>query len=333
MPYGRRRYAPKRRRTTYRKRTLSRKNIRRRTSAKSQSRQIAQLTRQVSKINRQQYERFSTEWQRDNLSVESFTTAGFPYVCPVPYMPMDPNDTYNPGSGITTRWKDNLAIATQPYYTKSIVFGCSQAAFNTPLLEHTGGKIKWQMTSTEPSMSKITLALISLKHSIADQKTVDNNLLGDSSVPYGPPVSPQECIIDDVDYHVHSGAGATGAATTSFGTTFNRKYWNVHYQREITFGHPGATNVAQNVNPANSTPANNSLVATGSIKIPAAGLIRSVSLPNDPVRISQNAMELGLIDQSNEKCKYLVAISNGVSADQEQIFLGFVATDYYKAVV
>ena len=330
MPYGRR--APKRRRTTYRKRTLSRKNIRRRTSAKSQSRQIATLSRAVSKINRTNYERFSTSWQRDNLTIETLLTPGTPYICPIPYMAMDPDDKFNPGSGITTQWRDSLGIATQPYFTKKVVFGCSEQAYNTPVLEHTGGMIKWQMTSTEPSMSKVTLALISLKDAQSDQKTVDNNLLGDSLVPYGPPQT-ADGIIRDVDFHIHTGEGSAGAATTYFGATFNRKYWNVHYQRELTFGHPGATNVASNANPANTSPANNSLVHTGTIKISAAGSIRSVALPNSPVRTVQNAMELGLLDQENGKAKYLVCLSNGVTIDQESLFLGMSVTDYYKAAV
>jgi len=330
MPYGRR--APKRRRSTYRKRTLSRKSIRRRTSAKSQSRQIATLARQVSKINRTNYERFSTTWQRDNLTCETLLTPGTPYICPIPYMAMDPDDKYNPGTGITTRWRDSLAIATQPYFTKKVVFGCSDQAYNTPCLEHTGGMIKWQMTSTEPSMSKVTLALISLKDAQSDQKTVDNNLLGDSIVPYGPPTS-ADGIIRDTDFHLHTGVGAAGSSDTYFGCTFNRKYWNVHYQRELTFGHPGATNLVTNVSANNTNPANNALVHTGTIKIPAAGEIRSVSLPNDPVRTVQNAMELGLLDQENGKAKYLVCITNGVVLDAETIFLGMSVTDYYKAAV
>ncbi len=331
MPYGRR-PTRRRRRTTYRKRTLSRKSIRRRTSAKAQSRQISQLARQVSKINRTNYERFSTSWQRDNLTIETLLTAGTPYICPIPYMAMDPDDRYNPGSGITTQWRDSLGIATQPYFTKKVVFGCSDQAYNTPVLEHTGGMIKWQMTSTEPNMSKVTLALISLKDAQSDQKTVDNNLLGDSVVPYGPPTS-ADGIIRDTDYHLHTGVGAAGSSDTYFGATFNRKYWNVHYQRELTFGHPGATNIPSNANPANTNPANNALVHTGTIKIPAAGEIRSVSLPNEPTRKTQNAMELGLLDQENGKAKYLVCLSNGVTVDQESIFLGWSATDYYKAAV
>ena len=336
MPYARGRRPMRRRRTSYRKRVLSRKNIRRRTSAKSQSRQIATLTRAVRKINRTQHETFCTYWQRNSLPVESLTTAGLPYICPVPFVPMDPQDLYLPGQGVTTKWRDNLQIASQPFYTKQLMFGYSDAALNSGHLTHTGGTIKYQMTSTEPSLSCVTLALISLKKDIADQKVVDNRLL-ESTVPYGP-YQAGDALINGTDFHTHDGTGATGAADTTFGTVFNRKYWNVHYQRNIRFGHPGASNTASNVNPSNTNPANNSLVATGTIKIPAAGEIRSAAnnLGNPATAMTttrQNALQLGLLDQQNEKAKWLVCFSNGVTADNEAIFLGFVATDYYKAVV
>jgi len=306
------------------------------TSAKSQSRQIATLARQVSKINRTQHETFCTYWQRNSLPVESIATAGLPYVCPVPYMAMDPQDKWLPGGGVTTKWRDTLGLAAQPFFTKQLMFGYSDAALNTGLLTHTGGTIRYQMTSTEPSLSCVTIALISLKKDIADQKTADNNLVT-SVVPFGPTQS-TDALVNGTDFHTHDGAGGAGAADTTFGTIFNRKYWNVHYQRNIRFGHTGASNTAQNVNPANTNPANNALIATGTIKIPAAGEIRSVANnPGNPATsmttARQNALQLGLLDQSNEKAKYLVCFSNGVTADQEAIFLGFVATDYYKAVV
>lgn len=319
------------------KRTLSRKNIAKRTSAKSQSRQIATLSRAVSKLNRTQYETVRTVWQRNALPIETVATPGFPYMCPIPRMAMDPNDQYAPGSGLTTQWTDTLSVASQPYFQKSIVFGCSSAALNTPSLTHTGGTLKYQLNCNDVGITKATIALISLKDAAADQKTVDNGLRFRSSPPFGPSAnSTQGATIKlNTDYVLNDGVGSAGSGNTFFGTTFNRKYWNVHYQRECTFGHPEADNITDNINPANTNPANNALIKSGTIKLPAYGEIRSFATrnPQQPDSQGQNAMELGLYDEQQEKALYLVVTSNGVTADNEGLFLGLLGCDYYKAAV
>ena len=48
----------------------------------------------------------------------------------------------------------------------------------------------------------------------------------------------------------------------------------VHYKRSINFSHPGATNLVTNVNPANTNTRNNALIAEGTIRVPAGGVIR-----------------------------------------------------------
>lgn len=333
MPYGRRRPTLKRRRTTYRKRTLSRKAIRKNTGARAQSKQIATLSRQVKRLNATQHETIRTHWQRNNLPCETIATSGFTYMCPIPYMPMDPEDQWNPGSGVTTRWRDSLGLAAQPYYEKEIFFGCSDAALNTGHCTHTGGTLKYQMSCNDEGMTKCTIALISLKDKIADQKTVDNGLRYTTTPPYGP--STQDPLREGTDYVLHDGSGSAVAGDTSWGCTFNKQYWNVHYQRECTFGHIGADGIASNASANNTNPANNALVKSGTIKIPGAGSFVSATTKEELGGIVkvQNALELGLYDEQQEKVKYLVVISNGVTADNEGLFLGLHVVDYYRAVV
>lgn len=204
---------------------------------------------------------------------------------------------------------------------------------DTNTIRHTGGVLKWQMSSTEPDMSKVSLFLIRPKQGVADQLTADRQLLGDGTVPYGPQDGNVNLVLG-LDYVCHDGQHSTGAPSTYFGAQMNPKFWNVLYHREITFGHPNAQGFQQNATANNASPANNALTASGTIKLPAAGLIKSasklpISSPSDP----DAANQLGLLDQRNEDSCYLVAIQNGVTADNESITLGFMALDYYDASV
>lgn len=334
MPYARRPrgWKSRRRRTT--KRTLSRKNIRKRTGARSQSKQIASLARSVSKLNRNQTERVVTHWQRNSLPCQTVLTDGKAYMCPMPYNAMDPLDRYNPGSGITTKWTDSLALAAQPFFTKKLLFGYSDAALGTGVVEHTGGLIQYQITSDEPSFSRVTLALVRPKKAQADQITIDKSLIT-GTVPYGPA---NDYFVKGVDYECHNAQGGSGAANTYFGTVINRKYWDVLFSRDLAFGHVGATNQTSNVNPANTNPLNNALIATGTIKLPAAGRIVSTSGPylgggTPAIGDSQCALQLGALDGENHKNCFLVLIQNGVSADSENINLGLSVSDYYKCSI
>jgi len=336
MPYGRRpRRTLKRRRTTYRKRTLSRKAIRKNTGARAQSKQIATLSRQVKRLNATQHETIRTHWQRNNLPVETLATPGYPYMCPIPYAAMDPNDFYNPGTGITTQWTDTLAVAAQPVFTKDIFFGCSDAALNTGTVTHMGGTLKYQLSNNDEGFRRCTIALLSLKTPCADQKTIDNELRARTAPPYGPSANTAAPLRKGTDYVIHSGAGSGAAGDTSWGCIFNKQYWNVHYQRDCAFGHIGADGIQSNASSANTNPLNNALVATGTIKIPGTGDMKSFATKEEMggAPAVQNALELGLYDERQEKAKFLVVISNGISGDNEGLFLGFHVVDYYKAVV
>ena len=124
------------------------------------------------------------------------------------------------------------------------------------------------------------------------------------------------------------------------GTVFNRKMWTVHYSRTVNFSHPGSSKLSDNVNPANTDPRNNSIIAEGSIKLSAGGVIKcfnnqalDVAGANDRGFKPTNASQIGFIDEQNEKTQYLVIVNNGVSADLETVNLSLLCKDYYKAVV
>lgn len=124
------------------------------------------------------------------------------------------------------------------------------------------------------------------------------------------------------------------------GTMMNKKYWNVHYSREVNFSHPGSgTTFATTVNASNTSPKNNSIIATGTVKLSPGGVIKCFNTqeaqgpsPDNGSKVV-NASQIGFVDEQNEKTQYLVIINNGISTDLETINASLLVKDYYKAVV
>lgn len=305
-------------------RALKRKNVKRKTSARSQSKQILALSKQVSTLTKRTKSTFATTYQRDSIAIDSVTGGATCFICPLPYLPCDPYQT-----GVTNpdnQWGDNLYNANQNAYMKTCMFQPPPSIQNSQELYHTGGVIKWQMVSNEPSYSKVTLALISPKNKFADQLLIDRGL----QTGVKPGANGQ--LQFGTDYICHTGTGNSTSPTTYFGTTINRKLWTVHKMKEVGFSHPGGANMATNVNPANTNPLNNATVATGSWKIPAGHLVVNCSdRPDGSTSNPIAAIQAGILDAKQEKMVYLVAIQNGAKIDGEVISLGFQVTDYYTA--
>ena len=309
-------------------RKLRSRNIKRNTGAKAQSKQIAALSRQVTKMNKEQLARVRTCWQRNNLPIGTGGAIPITYVCPIPYAPCDPlGNSPVPAAQL---WSDNRVIASQPTFTKRIVFGYPEAAANSNKVYHTGGKLRYQIFTEEPSYTKITIALIRPKRKQSDQLSIDRGLKGTSGL--SGEAGSASLLYDDLDYTVHNGAG--GVLDTYYGAEINRKYWDVLYTREIALGaikDLSASNVTR-VTPVDR-PKNNSLVATGSIRLPAGGEIKAVGHQTSANDSPATALEQQYLDQRNEDSCYLVAINNDLQIDTQNISMGFVVTDYYNAVV
>lgn len=311
---------------------LRKRNVQRRTSAKAQSRQIMALSRSVSSITRKQFARVHTTWQRNMLAVEGTTGGIQAYVCPLPYAPGNPVGASQPGGQVT--WTDNLSLAAQATFSKKAVFGVAREAATSNEIYHTGGCLKWQMVTNEPTFSKYYLFLIKPKPGMADQLvkdrqfkqgTVLNSTLGAAA-----------SLTQDLDYVVHE-EGLTGG--TLFGAQMNPKYWSVLYQREITLGRneAGAQDAEQIFNyNAPGDPGRTGLTARGTIKLPAGGMLKNASVASQSGtgNTSQaTSWEVGYGDQENEGGCFLVCINNGVSVDGQVCKLGFIVHDYYKACV
>lgn len=309
---------------------LRRRNIKRKTGSKSQSKQILALTRQVKSLTKTTRTRFHMAWQKNTGAMDGPLGLAYMYVCPINYMPSDP---YQVGStNVFHTWADNAKIPGPTTFSKNVLFQQPDYVSNCKTIYHTGSTIKYQITTTEPSYTKLNIALIRPKKKYADQLTTDRGLL--SGAP-GTPGS-QAILSEGVDFTAHNGASDISSAPTDtvFGLLWNKQYWDVLYNREVGFTHPGAQNIASNANPANTDPKNNSLIHTGFIRVPAGGIINNVSFQqsNPDVRTGTvNAIETGILDSRYEDMCYLTVYQNGSSVDGETTQLAFRVLDSYVA--
>ena len=312
---------------------LKRKNVRRHTGAKSQSRQIMALSRQVSNITKRQFASCHTTWQRASAAIDrDVGSQGTAYVCPIPYVPCSPTGAV---AGSQSFWTDNLA-PTVGSYGKKVVFGLPENAAGSNEIYHTGGSIKWQMTTNEPSLTKYTLFLIRPKKVYADQLVKDRNLK--SGAIFGGSSS----LTEDLDYIVHNPGAVAGLTQTYFGAQMNRKYWDVLYTRNVTLGTPGGyggvpTDFPTGLRTVDATSGGSSTsmsMASGTIKLPAGGLVKlsAVAPQQGGTNASQaTSWEVEYADQTNEAGVYLVCINNGITTDGESANLAMIVHDYYKA--
>lgn len=308
---------------------LKTKNIKRRTGARAQSKQIVALSKQVTSLTKSNYETIQTFWERQDLSIDTVLGGTNAYVCPIPKsMGNCFNQSTIDTSGLGDRrlkWTDNLVIAAQPFYQKTAIFGSSDAARNSPESNHMGGVLKWRLSNFEPSFSTYSVFLLSPKSRQADQLITDRKLKG--TVGGHNPGSGAELAAFE-DYITHG---------SIMGTQFNRKYWNIDYHREVNFGHPGSTTLQLTAQANNTSPLNNALIATGTIKLKPGGTIKCFNKQeNNNERVGRfpvNASQIGYVDEKNEKIQYLVVVNNGAGADVQTVNLALLVRDYYKVVV
>lgn len=311
-----------------RPKVLKRKNIRRRTGNKSQSKQIMALNRGLNALTRQNFARIRTCWQRDKIGIIPNTVGNRLYMCPLPYAPCDPLNT----AGVTNTWNDNIGGVN---FTKRLVFGYPQSAVDSNLGYHTGGILRYQFITTLAQFNELNLYVIKPKKKMADQLSIDRNF---KSFGQGSRPGINAELHQDIDYTVHSGAGTATVNATNFGSEINKKYWDVVAHKKLTFSHPNAVGFAANTNANNASPSNNAIVRTGSMKLPAGGLIRNSSYTTQTGSNPEvSAMEMGFLDQQNENTCFLVIIQNGIPDTSvqpaETIMGGIIVNDYYKLVV
>ncbi len=313
-------------------RVLKRKNIKRRTGAKAQSKQITALSKQITSLTKSNYETVQTIWNRNNLSVDPSLGGINAYVCPIPKsmcncFSQSTLDTEG-DNDVRIAWSDNLGIAAQQTYRKNPIFGSSEAARNSPEANHMGGILKWRLISDEPAFSTYTIALLSPRKRQADQLITDRNLKGAKSG-LGP--GSKALLVEGTDYETHPDV---------MGTQFNKKFWRIDAYKEVNFSHPGSTSQQTTAQANNTNPKNNAIIAQGTFKLKPGGVIKCFNQQSSIVPASPdlgvkpaNASQIGYVDERNENIQYLVVVNNGVSTDLETVNLSLLVRDYYKMVV
>ena len=314
-----------------RPRALKGRNIRRRTGAKAQSKQISAISRQLSTLTKRQFAKVHTVWQRNMLTVDN-TLGGLQcYVCPIPVAPGNPTGASQPGGPVV--WTDNLSLAAQASFQKRAIFGVAREAATSNEIYHTGGCIKWQMISTEVDFSKYYLFLIRPKKAMADQLIKDRLFKAGSAL--NPTLGKAAFLTPDLDYVVHT----ENATNTVFGAQINRKYWDVLYSKEVTFGrNPAGSPQAEQIFNYNApgSAALTPLTDRGTIPLPAGGMIKNASVASQSGTgnaAQATSWEVGYGDQENETGCFLICVNNGATVDGADSKLGFIVHDYYKACV
>lgn len=314
---------------TKKPKVLRRKNIKKRTGARSQAKQISALSTAVSKLNKTCYEHVMLGWIRPKATIDTTIGGIGAYVCPIPITPNNPYSQQSSVSPDQLKWSDNRGISAANYFTKSPIFGSSEAARNSPEWIHTGSTIKWRLETTEPSFSTYSMFLIQAKSRQSDQLISDRQLKNSTSSGYAGSAAQ---IREGVDYTTHP---------QLFGTMLNKKYWKVLHTRQVNFSVPGVNNLEGNADLAGgANTRNNTVIKEGTFRVPAGGSIKCFNVmpyenSSSPAlgRKPANASQLGFLDEDNSKTCYLVIVNNGVAAEGEFCSLSMMTLDNYKAVV
>lgn len=316
---------------TKKPKVLRRKNIRRKKSATSQSKQIAALTTQVSKLNAVQYESVMLAWQRPKANIDTVTGTTGAYVLPIPITPNNPYAQHDAlALNAQLKWSDNRLMSSAQYFQKMPVFGSSTSARNSSQWFHTGSTLKWRLQTNEPSFATYSVFLIQAKKRQADQLISDRKMK--NSVTASWPGSAAQ-LEEQVDFITHQNV---------FGTHINKKYWKVLGHRVVNFSVPNVTDFKE-VNAdmqGGARGTRNTVLHEGTFRVPAGGSIRCFNkMPlvdeSSPAlgRIPALASTVGYLDEDTSKTCYLVIVNNGVSIDGETTELSTLTLDHYKAVV
>ena len=268
-------------------------------------------------------------WVRPKATIDTTTGGTTCYVLPCPITPNNPFSQSAAVDDNQLKWSDNRGMSSANYFTKSGVFGSSDAARNSPEWIHTGSTIKWRLESNEPSFSTYSLFLIQPKSRQSDQLVMDRGLKQVSGGGYAGSASQ---LREGVDYITHP---------QLFGTMINKKYWKVLGTRQINFSIPGVTSLKVNFDLGGGADTrSNTVLKEGTFRIPAGGSIKCFNkMPyideSSPAlgRKPGNACQLGYLDEDSSKTCYLVCVNNGVSVDGEFASLSTMTLDHYRVVV
>lgn len=294
---------PRRFRPMYSSKRVARR-AKKRTGAKSQSKQIQALSRQVSKIAEISSVPLQLRWQRQNSFVdrEALTAANSGnltvYMCPIPVAPSQV------GANVAN-FADTgpLAIGANDF-KKTKVWITATDVNQKPRCTHRGGYLTYKLSRPNISLRYIKVMLIKSKSSVADQMSLQRSLQYFDANSAPPLIAGQSArLIENYDY-IHNPVTTINDPVT--GVQINPQMWEVLAQRTHKFGteKPFIPTQAQPISP-NAIGQSMRTEATGFFKIPAGGAVHKIWSTDH----TQQATNLDYVNQRSEKNVFLVIFS------------------------
>ncbi|AXH77120.1 MAG: putative capsid protein [Cressdnaviricota sp.] len=270
--------------------------------AYAQSKQIASLSRQVSRVAEISSVPLQLRWQRsNNLINRTPLTAGNggnlePYICPIPVAPnqLGAGDIHDFGDNGPNQ--DQAIPATD--FRKSKIWITATDVNQKPRCTHRGGYLTYKLQRANVSLRYVKVMLIRAKPSIADQLSLqrgfqfydptNNVIAGQNST-----------LLKDYDY-IHNPVTTVNDPVT--GIQMNPQIWDVLGSHSYKFG-TDKLYIADNGALPNNTVANPMRTdATGFFKLPAGGAVHKIWSADH----TQQATNLDYRNQRSEKNVFLV---------------------------
>lgn len=289
--------------------------------AYAQSRQIATLSRQISKVAEISSVPLQLRWQRtdskvdrDILSVQNSGQMGNPYICPIPVAPSQIAiaNLANFGDNGPTIASDaaggNDVGNAANDFKKGKVWVTAVDANQKPRCTHRGGYLSYKLTRTNLSLRHVTVMLVRAKTVVADQLSLQRAFQY-----FAPAVAGGAAVVNagndsrmvpGYDYiHIPS----QNIYDPIAGYQMNPQMWDVLGKQTYRFG-TNKPMLDPIVNPAGrpttiGTPMRTE--ATGYFKLPSGGAVHKIFSADH----TQQATNLDYANQRSEKNVFLVIFS------------------------
>lgn len=291
-------------RAPYSSRSVARR-ARRKKSAYAQSKQIATLSRQVSRVAEISSVPLQLRWQRSNMFINrTALTPGNsgnlePYICPIPVAPnqVAAGDVHDFGDSGPNQ---NQTIAATDF-RKAKVWVTATDVNQKPRCTHRGGYLTYKLQRANTSLRYVKVMLIRTKPSIADQLSLqrgfqfydptNNVIAGQNST-----------LLKDYDY-IHNPVTTINDPVT--GIQMNPQLWDVLGSHTYRFGTDKLYIVDQGALPNTTIGTPMRTDATGYFKLPAGGAVHKIWSADH----TQQATNLDYRNQRSEKNVFLVVFA------------------------
>ena len=294
---------PRRYRALYSSKRVARR-AKYRKSARSQAKQIASLSHQISKVAEISSLPLQLRWSRTNSFIDRDPlTAGnsgtlTTYICPIPIAP-------NQQGPLAPDFGDTGPVATDADdFKKSKVWITSVDANQKPRCTHRGGYITFKLNRINISLRFVKVMLIRARPSIADQISLQRQMQYFEPTANPPILAGQSSrLILGYDF-IHNPTSSIHDSITGY--QMNDQIWEVLGSKTYKFGSDKPFIAAQTTPiPPNAIGNPMRTTATGYFKLPRGGAVHKIWSQDH----TQQSTNLDYKNQRSEKNVFLVVFS------------------------